>query len=121
MNIPKKKNIDVTVVGAGPTGLLLAGDLAEAGLAVALVEKRGPEVSNISRAFGVHARTLELLDARGLTEDLQASQPRHRAPCRQASPSPMSLLCRARHALGVSPVSRLKAALKVDLEVKPQA
>lgn len=61
---------EVIVVGAGPTGLLLAGDLAEAGVAVTLLEKRDGEVSNLSRAFAVHARTLELLDARGLVEEL---------------------------------------------------
>lgn len=61
---------DVLVVGAGPTGLLLAGDLASAGVAVTLVERRTPEISNMTRAFGVHARTLELLDARGLADEL---------------------------------------------------
>ncbi|WP_035847183.1 FAD-dependent monooxygenase [Kitasatospora azatica] len=63
---------DVVVVGAGPTGLLLAGDLAAAGIRVTLLEKRGKE-SNLTRAFTVHARTLELLDARGLAEDLIAT------------------------------------------------
>ncbi|MDN3295602.1 FAD-dependent monooxygenase [Streptomyces ficellus] len=62
--------IDVIVVGAGPTGLLLAGDLAAAGLKVTVVERRPHEVSNLTRAFGVHARTLELLDARGLADEL---------------------------------------------------
>ncbi len=61
---------DVIVVGAGPTGLLLAGDLAEAGVAVTVLERRDGRVSNLSRAFGVHARTLEELDARGLADDL---------------------------------------------------
>ncbi|MDT3728605.1 FAD-dependent monooxygenase [Streptomyces sp. DSM 41972] len=63
----------VVVVGAGPTGLLLAGDLAEAGVPVTLLEKRPHQVSNLSRAFGVHARTLEQLDARGLADDLLAT------------------------------------------------
>ncbi|SDD15526.1 FAD-dependent oxidoreductase [Glycomyces harbinensis] len=63
---------EVIVVGAGPTGLLLAGDLAEAGIAVTVLEKRGAEISNLSRAFAVHARTLETLDARGLADDLFA-------------------------------------------------
>ncbi|MBL0887234.1 FAD-dependent monooxygenase [Myceligenerans indicum] len=62
----------VVVVGAGPTGLLLAGDLVEAGLDVTVIDKRPANLSNLSRAFGVHARTLEVLDMRGLAEDLLA-------------------------------------------------
>jgi 2-polyprenyl-6-methoxyphenol hydroxylase-like FAD-dependent oxidoreductase len=54
----------VAIVGAGPTGLLLAGDLAHAGVDVTVLERRGTE-SNLTRAFGVHARTLEHLDAPG--------------------------------------------------------
>jgi 2-polyprenyl-6-methoxyphenol hydroxylase-like FAD-dependent oxidoreductase len=61
---------EVIVVGAGPTGLLLAGDLAEAGVTVTVLERRDGTVSNLSRAFGVHARTLEELDARGLADEL---------------------------------------------------
>ncbi|KJS61332.1 FAD-dependent monooxygenase [Streptomyces rubellomurinus] len=63
---------DVLVVGAGPAGLLLAGDLAAAGIGVTLLEKRATE-SNLTRAFAVHARSLEMLDARGLAEDLIAT------------------------------------------------
>jgi 2-polyprenyl-6-methoxyphenol hydroxylase-like FAD-dependent oxidoreductase len=62
----------VIVVGAGPTGLLLAGDLAAAGVDTLLLERRG-DASNLTRAFAVHARTLELLDARGLADDLVAA------------------------------------------------
>ncbi|MFI6434727.1 FAD-dependent monooxygenase [Streptomyces sp. NPDC050759] len=65
-------NSTVIVVGSGPTGLLLAGDLATAGVPVTLVEKRPHEISNLSRAFVVHARTLEQLDARGLADELEA-------------------------------------------------
>lgn len=64
-------DVDVAVVGAGPTGLLLAGDLAESGVRVALLERRTTE-SNLTRAFAVHARTLEQLDARGLADELVA-------------------------------------------------
>ncbi|MER8046055.1 FAD-dependent monooxygenase [Streptomyces sp. NPDC094032] len=64
---------DVLVVGAGPTGLLLAGDLAAAGLRVTLAERRAPGISNLTRAFSVHARTLEQLDARGLADELVAT------------------------------------------------
>jgi 2-polyprenyl-6-methoxyphenol hydroxylase-like FAD-dependent oxidoreductase len=62
----------VIVVGAGPAGLLLAGDLAAAGVPVTLVEKRPHKTSNLSRAFVLHARTLEQLDARGLADGLEA-------------------------------------------------
>jgi len=61
---------DVVVVGAGPTGLLLAGDLATAGVRVTVLEKRPAGLSNLTRAFAVHARSLEALDARGLADEL---------------------------------------------------
>lgn len=65
-------DVDVVVVGMGPTGLLLAGDLARDGIAVAVLERRSGE-SNLTRAFAVHARTLELLDARDIAEELIAT------------------------------------------------
>jgi 2-polyprenyl-6-methoxyphenol hydroxylase-like FAD-dependent oxidoreductase len=65
------KQTTVAIVGAGPTGLLLAGDLARAGVDVSVLERRGTE-SNLTRAFGVHARTLEHLDARGLADEVVA-------------------------------------------------
>jgi 2-polyprenyl-6-methoxyphenol hydroxylase-like FAD-dependent oxidoreductase len=61
---------DVIVVGAGPVGLLLAGDLASSGHRVTLLERRPSHISNLSRAFGIHARALEQLDARGLADSL---------------------------------------------------
>src|SRR5690348_1416057 len=64
-------DIDVAIVGAGPTGLALAGELALAGVTCAVFERRAEE-PNLTRAFAVHARTLELLDARGLADQLLA-------------------------------------------------
>jgi 2-polyprenyl-6-methoxyphenol hydroxylase-like FAD-dependent oxidoreductase len=63
---------DVLIVGAGPTGLMLAGDLAAAGVSCTVLERRDGE-SNLTRAFALHARTLELLDARGVADDLVRS------------------------------------------------
>jgi 2-polyprenyl-6-methoxyphenol hydroxylase-like FAD-dependent oxidoreductase len=60
----------VVIVGAGPTGLLLAGDLAAAGVPVTVLERRAAQDANLTRAFAVHARTLETLDARGLADEL---------------------------------------------------
>jgi 2-polyprenyl-6-methoxyphenol hydroxylase-like FAD-dependent oxidoreductase len=60
---------DVVVVGAGPTGLMMAAELALAGVRVQLLDER-VDMPNITRAFAVHARTLELLDARGMADEL---------------------------------------------------
>ena len=59
---------DVVIVGSGPTGLMLAGELTLAGVDVAIVERRPtPELVG-SRAGGFHARTIEILDQRGIAD-----------------------------------------------------
>ena len=63
---------DVVVVGAGPTGCAVAGEVARTGRSVTVLDKHA-EPSPLSRAFGVHARTLEQLDARGLADELVAT------------------------------------------------
>ena len=60
------------VIGAGPTGLAAAVELARHGRTVRIVDKH-PTRSQHSKALGVNARTLELMEASGVTERLLAS------------------------------------------------
>lgn len=59
---------DVLIVGGGPTGLMLSGELALAGIDVAILERRTTPALVGSRAGGFHARTLEILDQRGIAD-----------------------------------------------------
>src|SRR5438552_14812064 len=58
----------VVIAGGGPTGLMLAGELALAGIDVAIVERRATQDLDGSRARGLHARTIEVLDQRGIAD-----------------------------------------------------
>ena len=58
----------VVIVGGGPTGLMLAGELALAGVDVAIVERRPNQDLPGSRAGGLQSRTIEVLDQRGIAE-----------------------------------------------------
>ena len=60
--------VDVIVAGSGPTGLMVAAELALAGVDVAIMERRTtPELVG-SRAGGFHSRTIEILDQRGIAD-----------------------------------------------------
>src|SRR5437660_10003070 len=58
----------VVVAGGGPTGLMLAGELALAGADVAIVERRASQALPGSRAGGLHSRTIEVLDQRSIAD-----------------------------------------------------
>ncbi len=58
----------VVIAGGGPTGLMLAGELALAGVDVAIVERRASQDLTGSRSGGLHARTIEVLDQRGIAD-----------------------------------------------------
>ena len=58
----------VVIAGGGPTGLMLAGELALAGVDVAIVERRASQELAGSRAGGLHSRTIEVLDQRGIAD-----------------------------------------------------
>ena len=58
----------VVIAGGGPTGLMLAGELALAGVDVAIVERRASQDLDGSRSGGLHARTIEILDQRGIAD-----------------------------------------------------
>ena len=58
----------MVIAGGGPTGLMLAGELALARVDVAIVERRASQDLPGSRAGGLHSRTIEVLDQRGIAD-----------------------------------------------------
>jgi 2-polyprenyl-6-methoxyphenol hydroxylase-like FAD-dependent oxidoreductase len=59
---------EVAIAGGGPTGMMLAGELALAGIDVAIFEQRPGQALAGSRAGGLHSRGIELLDQRGIAD-----------------------------------------------------
>ncbi|HTD82974.1 MAG TPA: FAD-dependent monooxygenase, partial [Gemmatimonadaceae bacterium] len=69
----------VVIAGGGPTGLMLAGELALARVDVAIVERRAGQDLAGSRAGGLHSRTIEVLDQRGIADRFVSQGQRHPA------------------------------------------
>jgi 3-(3-hydroxy-phenyl)propionate hydroxylase len=61
-------NHSVVIAGGGPTGLMLAGELALAEVDVVVVERRPSQALAGARALGISARTIEVLDQRGIAD-----------------------------------------------------
>ncbi len=56
----------VAIAGGGPTGMMLAAELALAKVDVAIIERRASQELDGSRSGGLHSRTIEMLDQRGI-------------------------------------------------------
>ncbi|MFF6961025.1 rifampin monooxygenase [Streptomyces sp. NPDC008317] len=69
--------VDVTVVGSGPTGLMLASELRLQGVDVVVLDREA-EPTSLVRALGLHARSIEIMDQRGLLERFLALGTQHR-------------------------------------------
>ncbi len=67
-------NADVIVVGAGPTGLMLASELRLAGVRTVVLERR-PQLGDIGKSNALVGQILQLLEFRGLLERLEAASP----------------------------------------------
>ncbi len=77
MNGAVTKEHEVVVAGGGPTGLMLAAELTLAGIDVVVVERRASQELDGSRAGGLHSRTLEVLDQRGVADRFVTAGQRH--------------------------------------------
>jgi 3-(3-hydroxy-phenyl)propionate hydroxylase len=63
----------VVIAGGGPAGLMLAGELALAGVDVAIIERRASQALDGPRSRGLQARTIEVLDQRGIADRFLAA------------------------------------------------
>jgi 3-(3-hydroxy-phenyl)propionate hydroxylase len=63
----------VVIAGAGPTGMMLAAELVLAKVDVAVIERRASQEIESSRAGGLHSRTIEVLDQRGIVDRFLAA------------------------------------------------
>ncbi|MGK5114397.1 MULTISPECIES: rifampin monooxygenase [unclassified Geodermatophilus] len=116
-------DFDVTVVGGGPTGLMLAGELRLHGVHVVVLEK-DTEPTEAIRALGLHVRSIEVLDQRGLLERFLALGTKHPLGgfAGIAKPPPARLDTAHPYTLGIPQpvVERLltEHALEVGVEIR---
>jgi 3-(3-hydroxy-phenyl)propionate hydroxylase len=110
----------VLIAGGGPTGLMLAGELALARVDVAIVERRENQDLAGSRAGGLHSRTIEVLDQRGIADRFLSQGQKLQIASFARVPLDLSD-CPTRHnyglALGQSHIERILADWVSELAV----
>src|ERR1700678_1909137 len=111
----------VVIAGGGPTGMMLAAELALAEVDVAVVERRPDHVLVGSRAGGIHSRTIEVLDQRGVADRFLAEGQVAQAAMIGSTVLDMSdFPTRHPYALGIwqNQIERIMAAWIAELPVR---
>jgi 3-(3-hydroxy-phenyl)propionate hydroxylase len=111
----------VVIAGGGPAGMMLAAELALAGVDVAVVERRPDHVLAGSRAGGLLTRTIEVLDQRGVADRFLAEGQTHQAmPFGTAMLDMSDLPTRHPYFLGIfqNEIERIMAAWIAELPVR---
>jgi 2-polyprenyl-6-methoxyphenol hydroxylase-like FAD-dependent oxidoreductase len=111
----------VMIAGGGPTGMMLAAELALAGVDVAVVERRPNHVLVGSRAGGFHSRTIEVLDQRGVADRFLAEGQTAQAAMLATTVLDMSdFPTRHPYSLGIwqNQIERIMAAWIAELPVR---
>ncbi|HYC51958.1 MAG TPA: FAD-dependent monooxygenase [Gemmatimonadaceae bacterium] len=109
----------VVVAGAGPTGLMLAGELALAGVDVALVERRPNQELEGRRAGGLLTRSIEILDQRGIADRFISQGHQHAVSMFTGARFVTDLPTRHNYVLGLTQkhIERILAEWVVELQV----
>src|SRR5919106_4031022 len=111
----------VVIAGGGPAGMMLAAELALAGVDVAVVERRPDHELVGSRAGGFHPRAIEVLDQRGVADRFLAEgQLHHAAPFGNTMLDMSDLPTRHPYSLGIfqNQIERIMAAWVAELPVQ---
>jgi 2-polyprenyl-6-methoxyphenol hydroxylase-like FAD-dependent oxidoreductase len=110
----------VVIAGGGPTGLMLAGEMALAGVDVAIVERRATQDLAGSRAGGLLARTIEILDQRGIADRFVSQGQKHQATMFAGTSFISDLPTRHNYVLGLRQrhIERILAGWVDELGVK---
>jgi 3-(3-hydroxy-phenyl)propionate hydroxylase len=109
----------VVIAGGGPTGLMLAGELALAGVDVAIVERRPNQELEGRRAGGLLSRTIEILDQRGIADRFVSQGQQHHASMFTGARFMSDLPTRYNYVLGLTQkhIERILAEWVAELKV----